>query len=103
MFDIFVTGARMATSDDVAEALLEYFRVLAEQGRTEMVSFPALIDGQTAQAWVTIGANIPMVAVRTEPELPLSLEGEELAAWSIRRRTAVVSGRTAGFDWDARG
>jgi hypothetical protein len=100
MFDIFVTGARMATTDDVAEALLEYFRVLSEQDRTEMVSFPALLDGQSCQAWVTLGAGIPLVAVRSEPELPFTLEGEELAAWSIRRRAAVLAGQTAGFDWD---
>ena len=100
MFDIFVTGARLATSDDVAEALLEYVRVLADQGRTELVSFPALLDGQPAQAWLTLGAGMPLAAVRSEPQLPLSLEGEELAAWSIRRRAAVLAGTTAGFDWD---
>ncbi|MGP3534716.1 hypothetical protein ACTU3I_07965 [Microbacterium sp. RD1] len=100
MFDIFVTGARVATSDEVAEALLEYLRVLSEQDRTELVSFPALLDGQPGQAWVTLGKGVPLLAVKSEPELGLSLEGEEFAAWSIRRRAAAAAARVSDLDWN---
>lgn len=100
MFDIFAAGARILTCDDVGEALLDCMRELNDQGRTETFSFPALMDGQASQAWVTVGAGIPIAAVRTDPEVPLTLEGQDFAAWSLRRRAAVLAGQARGGDWD---
>lgn len=87
MFDFLVNGARVLTSDDVADAVLEYSRVLSERGRTALVTFPAIVDGHHGETWMSLGSGLQLVAVRSEPELPISLEGTEFAVWHIRRRT----------------
>lgn len=100
MFDFLVSGARVLTSDDVAHAVLEYSRVLAERGRTAIVTFPAIVDGHHGETWMSVGAALPIVAVRSEPELPITLEGTEFAVWHIRRRTAELDGEASGVDTD---
>jgi hypothetical protein len=102
MFDFLASGARVATTDDVAGAVLEYARVLAQQGRSAMVTFPAIVDGQNGETWMTVGAGLPLVAVRTEPEVPVFLQGTEFAVWNIRRRTAELDGEASDIDWDIR-
>ncbi|MCK6068218.1 MULTISPECIES: hypothetical protein [Microbacterium] len=91
LFDIFLGGARLLTSDSIADALLEYARVLTDCGRTQTVTFPVMLDGQAGTAWARIGAHADLVAVRTEPQIPLTLDGEEVVASELFRLAANVA------------
>lgn len=102
MFDFLTAGVRVATTDDVADAILEYARVLASRGRSAMVTFPAIVDGQSGETWMMVGFGLPLVAVRSEPEVPVLLKGTEFAVWNIRRRTAELDGEASDVDWDIR-
>jgi hypothetical protein len=102
MFDFLVNGTRVLTSDDVAHAVLEYTRALAERGQSAVVTFPAVVDGHHGETWMSVGAGMPMVAVRSDPELPLTLDGTEFAVWHIRRRTAELTDGANGVDTDIR-
>jgi hypothetical protein len=102
MFDFLVNGARVLTTDDVADAVLEYSRLLSERGRTALVTFPAVVDGHTGETWMSIGAGLQLVAVRTDPELPLTIEGTDFAVWHLRRRAQELEEETRGLDSDVR-
>jgi hypothetical protein len=89
--DFLVNGARVLTTDDVADAVLEYAGALAGSGKAAVVRFPAVVEGQTGLTWMTVGAGAPVLAVQFDTEVPISLEGSEFAAHDIRRRTAHLA------------
>ncbi|MGP3535358.1 hypothetical protein ACTU3I_11235 [Microbacterium sp. RD1] len=99
MHDIFAGGVRLTTADDVAEALLDYLRILLQEGRAELVTFPAVVEGETAHVTLAVGVGSPIVASQTISEIEPTLEGTDLAAWSIRRRTSVLRGERPDLDW----
>jgi hypothetical protein len=93
MRDLLVSGARVMTSDDVADALLDYALELASHHATAVARFPALVDGQYVDTRMILGAGIPLTAVSADPGLPVSIDGAEFAAAQLRKRTSALRGR----------
>jgi hypothetical protein len=93
MRNILTSGASFHTTDDIADALLSYTQRLAERGQTTVVEFPALVGGFTSSAKMIIGAGLPLATVTTDDSVPMELDGADLVAWDLRRRTdQLVSG-----------
>lgn len=90
MFDFLVNGARVLTVDHVADAVWEYARVLTEHGQTATVTFPAIVDGERGEARMSVGHGLPLVGVKSDPALAITLTGTEFAEWDIRRRIAEI-------------
>jgi hypothetical protein len=90
MKDVLVNGSRMTTTDDVADALLHYTLQLTASHATEMVEFPALVDGRHSAVRMVVGAGVPLVTVTVELGLMPEIADSEFAAWEIRERTAQL-------------
>ena len=86
MRDFLVNGARILTEDAVADAIVDLSRELSNRGRVEVVSFPGIVEGSLATAWMSVGAGVPLLVVQADSDLPVSIAGAELAVWAIRRR-----------------
>lgn len=86
MRDFLVNGARILIADAVAEAVIDLSRELSDRGRVEIVTFPGIVEGALSTTWMSVGAGLPLLLVQADPELPMSIEGSELAAWALRRR-----------------
>lgn len=90
MKELLVDGARLLTTDAVADAALEHARQLAQQGRADVIDFPAVVEGRETRAWVTIGAGTALVVLGT-PDDDLALVGSDFAAQLIWRKARVLS------------
>ena len=86
MRDFLVNGARILTEDAVADAIVDLSRELSNRGRVEVVTFPGIVEGSLATAWMSVGAGVPLLVVQADSDLPVSIAGAELAVWAIRRR-----------------
>ena len=93
MRDLLVSGTRVMTSDDVAEALLDYAVELTSHHATAVARFPAIVDGQHVETQMVLGAGIPLTSVSVDPVLPVDLDGADLAAAQIRNRIWTLQGR----------
>lgn len=96
MKDVLFSGSRFLTTDEVADALLRYARALAQYGRADIVSFPAVVDGMPATSWLTIGSGCggPIAAVSVADSPIVGLEGATEACVEIARRSQALEG-----DW----
>ncbi|WP_345802837.1 hypothetical protein AAIB33_07055 [Microbacterium sp. AZCO] len=89
MKDLLISGSRFLTTDDVADAILNYARALAQYGQSDIVRFPALVDGVAATSWLTLGPGSGSVlAAVSVADAPIgSLDGAREASEDIRTRT----------------
>ena len=55
MKDILIEGHRILTTDDIADAVLAYARVLLERGTADIVEFPSIHDGSPTLCSLLIG------------------------------------------------
>lgn len=94
MKDLLISGSRFLTTDDVADAVLQYARVLSQYGRSDVVRFPALVDGVAATSWLTLGpgSGATLAAVSVEDSPIGSLAGAREATEEIQRRTEELEG-----------
>ncbi|MFH8250137.1 hypothetical protein ACH3VR_07210 [Microbacterium sp. B2969] len=89
-----IGGSRFLTTDDVADAVLDYARALAQYGRSDIVRFPALVDGVAATSWLTLGPSSgSTLAAVSVSDAPIgTLEGANEASEEISRRTRTLEG-----------
>ena len=92
MKDLLVSGSRFLTTDEVADAILHYAQVLAQYGRSDIVRFPALVDGFPANSWLALGpiSGSTLAAVEVIDSLIGTLEGASEASAEIHRRSDRV-------------
>jgi len=57
MKDILIAGHRILTTDEVADAVIGYARKLVSTGRTDVVKFPTVYDGESAQCALLLGSG----------------------------------------------
>ena len=78
-------GCELVTSDDVAQALLDFVMTLPVNRPPEPVTIPALQEGRPVTARLLVTAQTPLLVTSTErPEVPL--EGEEQALSVLRHK-----------------
>lgn len=88
MKDLLINGTRFLTTDDIAEATLEYAGILSQYRRVDTVRFPAVVGGTTAQTAVAVGVGAHVVVIDAPDVIPVRLDGAGEAAADIRRRRA---------------
>jgi len=88
---LLYAGHELLTTDDVADALLDYVAVLPLHPPPERVVIPALRDGLPVTAEVVLTAATP-VAVTTTSIRDTPLEGDVYAVEVLRRKTERVAG-----------
>ncbi|MEV7608845.1 hypothetical protein AB0N61_05120 [Microbacterium sp. NPDC089320] len=86
------------TGDATADAVLEYWAALAEEGRSDVIEVPIVGPaGGRSRVRVTLGAMFPIAVLHAELSPPI--EDDEGAADEIRARTrALVPTATSAFD-----
>lgn len=99
MFDVYLGNVRMITTDELADAILDFSRLLVERQQTEVITFPVYSDGLPTRAKVLTGYGTPVAAIERPDDLSPELDGAELAVWDIQRRAAVLIGGASGLDW----
>ncbi|TQJ29871.1 hypothetical protein [Microbacterium sp. SLBN-146] len=88
MKDLLINGTRFLTTDDIADATLEYSALLAQFRRVDTVRFPAVVAGTTAQTAVAVGAGAQVAVVDAPDVISVRLAGAPEAAARIRRSHA---------------
>lgn len=88
MKDLLINGMRFLTTDEIAEATLEYVTVLNQYHRADTVRFPALIEGREAQTAVALGPSTHLVVIDAPDVHPRTLTGARAAVDELHRRLA---------------
>ncbi|GAA3911776.1 hypothetical protein [Microbacterium invictum] len=57
MKDILIDGHRILTTDEVADAVIEYARKLLVAGYSDIVEFPTVHDGELARCSLLLGSG----------------------------------------------
>jgi hypothetical protein len=94
MRDLLISGSKFLTTDEVADAVLHYAQVLTRYGRSDVVRFPALVDGVSANSWLALGLGSgSMLAAVEVVDSPIEhLSGATEASAEIERRCAILEG-----------
>lgn len=92
---LLYAGHELLTTDDVADALLDFVETLPLNQPPERVVIPALRDGLPVTAEVVLTAATP-VAVTTTSLRDTPLEGDVYAVAVLRRKAERVGG--IGFE-----
>lgn len=90
MKDILIDGHRILTTDEIADAVLSYARLLLERQETDIVDFPSLYDGTLSQCSVLLGGAGPLAVVDVVMDLPVVVHGAERACAEIMRRADAL-------------
>jgi len=86
MKDILIDGHRLLTTDAIADAVLDYASLLHRDGRTDVVDFPSIHDGELSRCSLLLG-TCGAVAVVEAGGLPSSsLPEADQAREEIARR-----------------
>ena len=88
---LLYAGHELLTTDDVADALLDYVETLPLNQAPERVVLPALRDGQPVVAELVLTAATPVV-VTTTPVRNTHLDGEEYAIAVLRNKAERSAG-----------
>jgi hypothetical protein len=92
---VYYSNGSVLTSDDVATAVLEYAEALTEEGRSDIVDLPAVLEsGAVGTATLLISPASQLAAVTEESDLPAP-DGVELVAELRRRRERLTDPRPA--------
>ena len=86
MKDILIEGHRILTTDDIADAVLAYARVLLERGTADIVEFPSIHDGSPTLCSLLIGGS----GVMAVGALSAPVGGADLALDEIMRRAEAL-------------
>ncbi len=90
MKDILIEGQRILTTSDIADAVLDYARVLFDSHRTDIVTFPSMLDGVSSQCSLLLGGSAPLASVEVTIDLPVVVPGADDACAEIVRRTDAL-------------
>ena len=90
MKDILIEGHRILTTDDIADAVLAYARVLLERGTADIVEFPSIHDGSPTLCSLLIGGSGVMAVVDAPVALSAPVGGADLALDEIMRRSEAL-------------
>lgn len=89
MKDILIEGHRLLTTDEIAEAVIDYARLLHDNARSDVVDFPALHDGELSHCSLLLTPATGLAIVDADV-LPPSLPGSQAAREEISRRADVL-------------
>lgn len=95
---LLYAGCELVTTDDLADALLEYLVTLPLNQPPERVVLPALRDGRPVTAQLLLTATSPLV-VTTVDAAQQPLDGEDYALQVLRRKARRLD--SVGFDVQA--
>ena len=90
MKDILIEGHRILTTDDIADAVLSYARVLREHGGIDIVEFPSIHDGNPTLCSLLLGGSGLMAVVDAPLALSAPVGGADLAYDEITRRAEAL-------------
>ena len=90
MKDILIEGHRILTTDEVADAVIAYARVLLETGTTDIVEFPSIHDGTPTLCALLLGGTGILAVVDAPTGIASALAGSELARDEIYRRANAL-------------
>ncbi|MDQ1085368.1 MULTISPECIES: hypothetical protein [Microbacterium] len=90
MRGIFVSGGSVLTTNAIARQLFLYASLLADQGRTDTVDFPVIVDGETTNCTLLVGAHLALAAVTVPRTEAGTLAGEDSALFELQRRCDEV-------------
>ena len=89
MKDILIDGHRLLTTDDIADAVIDYAWQLHTVSRSDVVHFPTLHDGEVSRCSLLITPSTVVAVVDTDV-LPPHFPGAEDARAEIARRTDAL-------------
>lgn len=90
MKDILIEGHRILTTDEVADAVLNYARLLLEHNRTDIVEFPSIHDGSLTQCSILLGGAGAIAVIEASVALPPQVLGADRAHAEIARRADAL-------------
>lgn len=95
---LLYAGCELVTTDDLADALLDYLVTLPLNRPPERVVLPALRDGRPVTAQLLLTAVSPLLVTTVDaPQQPL--DGEDYALQVLRRKTRRLD--SIGFETQA--
>ena len=90
MKSLLYAGHELLTTDEVADALLDYVVTLPLNQPPERLVIPAIRDGHSIVVEVVLTASTPIASATTEvPSAPL--DGELTALREMRRKTNRIA------------
>ena len=90
MKDILIEGHRILTTDDIADAVLSYARVLLERGSVDIVEFPSIHDGNHTVCYLLLGGLGFLAVVDAPVALSAPVSGADRARDEITRRAHAL-------------
>lgn len=90
MKDILIDGHRILTTDDIADAVIAYARMLLDRGQTDVVEFPSIHDGAHASCSILLGGSGGLAVVEAPMSLPDESMGSDGACAEITRRVNAL-------------
>lgn len=89
MKDILIEGHRLLTTDEIADAVIDYAQLLHDNARSDVVDFPTLHDGELSHCSLLL-TPATAVAIVDADVLPPSIPGAEAARDEISRRADAL-------------
>jgi hypothetical protein len=90
---VLFQGNRIVTSNEAADALLEYARALSSYGLHDTVQLPVVLDGAVASCTILIEPGVAWATVSLPGVATNSLAGSSEAAQALRdRMTRLLEG-----------
>ena len=89
MKDILIDGHRILTTDEVADAVIDYARVLNDHGRSDVVHFPSIHDGELSRCSVLLGGGL-LAVVEAPVAISATVLGADRACEEIVRRADAL-------------
>lgn len=89
MKDILIGGQRLLTTDEIADAVIDYAWQLSGAARSDVVSFPTLHGGEISHCSLLL-TPATVVAVVDADVLPPHLPGADDACAEITRRADAL-------------
>jgi hypothetical protein len=94
---VLFQGNRVVTSDEVADAVIDYARALSGSGLHEMIHIPVVIDGALADCTITFGPDVAWAAISVPGTAPNGFSGSAGTAEQLRERTVRLLDASSGF------
>ena len=89
MKDILIDGHRILTTDEVADAVVDYARVLQYHGRVDVVHFPSIHDGELSRCSMLLGSGL-LAVVEAPVAISATVLGADRACAEIVRRADAL-------------
>jgi hypothetical protein len=90
MKDILFAGHRILTSNEIADAVIQYAAALVASAGADVVTFPAFNDGEPVECSLVIGCGAQIAAVTVPETYPSELRGADEACVAIDTQYAAL-------------